>query len=743
MLHRALFPDAPSHEELSIKGAKVLLVDDEPRLCDSFCTFLDLVGLVHHICTSGLDAIDILGREDFDVILLDLGLPDISGHEVLGKIREMEVRAPVIIVSGESTIDAAIKALRKGVFDFVRKPYEPEQLLQVVKNAIYKTRLENANRLIHDKFEQSKDLYRYLVDSSPDLIYILDDNENFSFINQRVEDVLGFTPDQLIGKHYSYLVYEEDYDRAKFIFNERRTDNRTEQNVELRLKCRTGDKRFRHFDATYITIVLKSRGVYDGSGKGAPFIGTYGVARDISDRKRAEELINHQAYHDALTDLPNRTLFKDRLGLAITQAQRAEEKLAVMFIDLDRFKLVNDTLGHMRGDELLVSVAGRLKKCLRKGDTLARIGGDEFNILLTSFKSNQDVKTTAQKILAQLNKPFLLDGKEVFISASIGISIYPEHGDSLDLLVKSADIAMYHVKWEGKNGYMFYDSSMNAVFHRKLAMETELRRAIESNQFVLNFQPQVHIPSRSIIGMESLVRWIHPEQGVISPAEFIPLAEETGLITKITEWVLNESCKHYKRWREMGIENVRMSLNFSPQDIEREDFVPMIRKTLDNYGLPDDLLEIEITEGTIMRDMINSVNKLKELGSYGIKVAVDDFGTCYSSLAYLKKFPIHTIKIDKAFVHDIQGMKEEQPIVSAIVAIAQGFRMGVIAEGVETLEQNLVLTALGCSVMQGFLFSRPLTAEEATNALLNHEKLFAVLDDSEHQSPWLNFKALS
>ncbi len=709
---------------LPIPGGKVLVVDDEPRLCESLLLLLSIRGFDNHVCTSGAEAISILEQESFDAILLDLNLPDISGLEIMDRINAANIRTPVIIVSGEGSINSAIKALRSGVYDYVRKPYEPEELLKTVENAIYKTKLEKAHQTIHTKLEHSRNLYRYLIDSAPDFIYTLDQDGFFNFVNDRCEQLLGYTRDELLGQHYSFIVYEEDIDRARFVFNERRADTRTQINIELRLKCKNSVTKFKHFEATFVTIVLKSKGLYIESDI-EPFLGTYGVARDISDRKRVEEAINYQAYHDALTDLPNRVLFKDRLGLAIAQSERERDHFAVMFVDLDRFKWVNDTLGHHMGDELLKMVSARLKKCLRKGDTLARIGGDEFTLLLPKIQDDNDARLTADKILKQLNKPFSLMGHEVFISASIGVAIFPEHGDTVEMLLKSADIAMYHVKWEGKNGVLFYDSEMNVIFHRKLSLENDLRRALDRmDQFVLHYQPQVDIGLSKIVGLEVLVRWLHPEQGLISPAEFIPLAEETGLITKITELIFGQACRQFRIWKDMGFNDVKMGVNFSPKDIERADFVQLIMQGLDQWDLSPDTLDMEITESIVMGDLENTVRKLKELCVHGVQVSVDDFGTCYSSLGYLKKFPLHTIKIDKSFVHDIQGGTKDIPIVSAITAIAHGFKMRLIAEGVETCEQMKVLQAEGCGIMQGFLFSRPVTSEEATDLLIHQQRLF-------------------
>jgi diguanylate cyclase (GGDEF)-like protein/PAS domain S-box-containing protein len=409
---------------------RLLLVDDEPRLLSSLYALLD--GRDYHLVTaaSGAEALAHLSQLRFDLVLLDLRLPDIGGHEIMDFINERGIDADVIVMSGEVGIDAAIGALKRGAYGYLRKPYSREELLTTVANALKQRRLEQDNRRIATQLENSERTYRYLVDASPDIIYTLDHDGCFTFINDRAHQLLGYRREALIGQHYSVLMHDEDQERARYAFNERRLDGRAPRNVELRLKCNAeeiqpGLSHERTFNHTLMTIAPDEPGTHD-------FYGTYGVARDITDRKRAEELISYQAYHDILTDLPNRVLFKDRLGLAMIQARRKQLELAVMFIDLDRFKLVNDTLGHVKGDELLQQAAARLKECLRRGDTLARQGGDEFTIVLPELHDRLDASAVADKFLACLQLPFDLDGHAVHISASIGIAIYPEHGESID-----------------------------------------------------------------------------------------------------------------------------------------------------------------------------------------------------------------------------------------------------------------------------------------------------------------------
>lgn len=674
-------------------------------------------------------------RDRYDLLLLDLVLPDMTGVEVMEFIDEKQIDTSVIVVSGDTSINSAIRTLRRGAYDFIRKPYEPEELLKTVDNALRKRHLEKVNRRISVKLEHSERSYRYLVDASPDIIYTLNQQGNFSFLNDRVESLLGYARDDLLGKHFTMLVHDEDFDRATFVFNERRTGERSARNVELRLKCRQGSERYRLFAPNHITVVLNAMGVYKSVRDGQPaiFAGTYGVARDISERKKAEETISYQAYHDLLTDLPNRVLFKDRLGLAITHAQRNGHLLAMMFLDLDRFKLVNDTLGHVKGDELLQAVAQRLKQTLRKGDTLARVGGDEFTLLLPQINNREDAALIAQKILDELRRPFLIDEQDIFSTVSIGIAVFPDDGDGIDDLIKNADMAMYHGKWEGKNNYQFYSSAMNVVFQQRLSVESELRKALARGEFVLHYQPQINVLSRKVVGMEALIRWQHPIRGLIGPADFMPLAIESGLILQISDWVLRSACAQLRAWREAELPQVRVAVNLSPQDIEQPRFVEKVLSVLQDNYFEASALELEITENVIMRDAENTVTKLSRLGALGVKISIDDFGIHYSSLNYLKKFPIHTIKIDQSFVHDISE-GHDAPIITAIVAIARGFKLNLIAEGVETLRQFEVLRALNCFEMQGFLFSAPLAPVDATKILADPQALFPPTNYLNHIS---------
>jgi len=689
---------------------RILLVDDEPRLLSSLYELLR--DRDYHLVTAacGAEALAHLEKLRFDLVLLDLRLPDMSGHDIMDFINEKGIDADVIVMSGEVGIDAAIGALKRGAYDYLRKPYSREELLKTVGNALQQRRLEAANLHIASQLENSEKLYRYLVDSSPDIIYTLNHEGRFTFVNDRAYQLLGFAREDLIGKHYSILVHEEDLERARYAFNERRVDERASRNVELRLKCHAGGSADRTFNNTLMTISLNSIGMHipDEDVTRLEFFGTYGVARDITDRKRAEELISYQAYHDILTDLPNRMLFKDRLGLAVIQAKRKMTELAVMFIDLDRFKLVNDTLGHVKGDELLQQASVRLKECLRRGDTLARQGGDEFTIVLPELRDREDAKIIADKFLECLQKPFDLDGHQVHISASIGIAVYPTDGESIDELLRHADIAMYQVKALGKNGHSFYHNSMLDVSHQKIALEQSLRKALEQNELEMHYQPQMDVITGRIIGAEGLMRWNHPQRGLLTAGEFLPFAEENGLMLPISDWMIGALCRDMLQWNASGNEAIRLSLNLSPQYLDRGDFFEKMRGALVRYGISPAQIEVEITENICIRNPQYAIEQLNKLCQLGVSVAIDDFGTGYSSLSYLHRFPIHTIKIDQSFVKEIHDEHGHYPVILAIISIARGLGLHLIAEGVETDVQARYLKANGCLTMQGYLYHRPI-----------------------------------
>jgi diguanylate cyclase (GGDEF)-like protein/PAS domain S-box-containing protein len=697
------------------QSISILLVEDEPRYLDS--TRLLLNHYVNDIETAltGQHALALLASRSFDIALLDLGLPDMTGLEVMSEIRAKWPDIMVIVVSGDPCIDSVIESLRLGAYDYLRKPYEPEELIKTINHTRQKIRLENENRHYYQMLQHSENLHRLLVNNSPDIIYTLDPQGRFTFLNDSAKKILGLETGAMIGKDYEHIVFHADLDLAKHALNDRRTGARATQNRELRFRRRNSvNKR----DDGYVTIELNAMGLYRTTQDGtSEFIGTYGVARDIEERKKAEATIKFQAYHDLLTNLPNRTLFKDRLKQAMVQSKRKGNFLAVMFLDLDHFKMVNDTLGHLIGDELLQAVAQRLRNCIREGDTLARIGGDEFLLLLPDIHGRENSEGIAQKIVASFKTPFHIEEHELYVSISIGIAIFPDDGEMIDTLIKHADIAMYHAKDRGRNDYCFFAAALDNSVTGRLDIQTGLRHALQRGELDVYYQPQVNIATGRIVGMEALVRWNHPEKGMIPPADFIQIAEESGLINPISEWVLQTACRQARAWQNMLIPSITLAVNLSARQIEHPEFVKNFTQILNENNLDGSSIEIEITESTLMRDIEGCVSKLKELNELGVIVSIDDFGTGYSSLSYLKKLPIHTLKIDQSFIHDLKSDSQGASIVDGITAMAKGLHLNVIAEGVESGDQLEYLRNSGCDAYQGFHFSRPVNSGCATNML--------------------------
>ncbi len=446
------------------------------------------------------------------------------------------------------------------------------------------------------------------------------------------------------------------------------------------------------------------------------------------ERKKAEERILFLAYYDSLTSLPNRILFKDRLYQSLVMAKRHQRLLAILFLDLDNFKRINDTLGHPAGDELLKQAAVRLSNYIRKSDSisrysadefstvLARLGGDEFTILLTEIAQAHDTIKVAQRILDAIAQPFDIEGQEVFITASIGIAIYPIDGEDVDTLLKNCDTAMYHAKNEGRNNYKFYEQSLNKTALDILTLENNLRKALDKQEFIVYYQPRIDIRTRNIVGLEALIRWRHPQKGMIPPSEFIPMAEENGLIVPIGEWVLNEACKQNKTWQAKGFAPVFISVNLSGKQFKQQNLIKVIQQALSETALDPRYLELEITE-SIIQDTGSTAVILCDLRNLGLKISVDDFGTGYSSLSYLRRFPVDALKIDRSFVKDATKDMDSAAIVKAIIAMSHCLKLRVVAEGVETEEQLKFLSDEGCDEFQGYLISPPLPADEVVRFL--------------------------
>ena len=540
-------------------------------------------------------------------------------------------------------------------------------------------------KLAEDALRESEGRYRLMAENSTDMITRTTYRGILLYASDAVRRHLGYDPAAMVGHSMYEFILERDHESV------RKATEQLPATFCYRAQRQDGTPVW--FETTSRAIINPETGRIDE---------IVSVSRDITDRRAAEEQIEYQAYHDALTGLPNRALFRDRLTVALAHAKRLEGSLAVMFLDLDSFKLVNDTLGHSLGDELLKVIAGRLLSVLREEDTIARMGGDEFTVLISDLRSPDHAAKIAQKLLETIVQPARIEGHELFITTSIGIALYPSDGDTAEALLKNADNAMYRAKEAGRNSYQLCTASMNSRALERLSVENALRRALEREELVLHYQPQLRLDTRQVVGMEALLRWNRPGHGLVSPATFIPIAEETRLIVPMGEWVVREACR-----RAVATPGVRMAVNLSPREFQHSDLRKMIAAALEESGLDPHLLEIEITESTAMLNTERTLTTLRGLRAMGVRIAIDDFGTGHSSLNYLRSFPIDSVKIDQAFVHEVDKSPSDRAIVSAIITMAHGLGLRVTAEGVETEAQAQFLAEAGCEEVQGFLFGRP------------------------------------
>lgn len=566
----------------------------------------------------------------------------------------------------------------------------------------------------HRRLIESEQRIRTIVDNAAEGIISVDSDGNIDSFNPAAELMFGYSQAEMIGTGIT-----------RILANLRNPELNCIRCMAERGACAGSANSSCEINATQ-----KSGKVFpvdvsvsaSGSGDRRRFIF---IVRDNTERQLANQRLERLANYDPLTRLPNRALFRDRLDQAIARSVRNDAKVALLFIDLDRFKSVNDGLGHEAGDQLLQSVAMRLQECVRRIDTVSRLGGDEFTLILEAINEMTDVVTVTGKVLRSLSAPFNIEGHEIYIGGSIGIALYPDDADDGNVLLKNADVAMYHAKSQGRNNYQFYTSAMNASSLERLNTESMLKHALERDEFVLHYQPRLDIKDGRIVGMEALLRWQHPEQGLVQPAEFIHLLEETGMILQVGEWVLRTAARQARQWADSGFPDLRLAVNLSARQCLDSGLEAMVMDALRESGFPAHRLELEITENLLVDNRDVTVTLLRNLRARGIEIAIDDFGTGYSSMNYLRKFPIDVIKIDRSFVSDIVDDSGNLAIVAAIISMGRALGMHVTAEGIDCVEQLELVRSLGCTEVQGYLFSRPVSAAEFTR-LLSKESLFDV-----------------
>jgi diguanylate cyclase (GGDEF)-like protein len=665
---------------------------------------LEVAGFTVREARDGHEALAALNAPDFDLVLLDVDMPGPDGFRVCEAIRAAPALRdlPVLMMTGLGDLESVQRAYEAGATDFVIKPPNWVILAHRVRHMVRASRVTAELRRSEEKLAHAQRIanlgwWEWEAGSNR-----FSGSDDFYRILGLERAAFGETWETFLR-----CVCAEDRGRVQSAFEEALRDAAS---LNLDYRVLRGDGAIR---------VVHQQGQVQRSESGAEVLLT-GTLQDVTERREIEQQVRHLAYFDGLTGLPNRRLFQERLHPALEAARRHRRTAALLFLDLDRFKRINDTMGHSAGDALLREAADRISASLRLTDCVgrpgepgsdsfvARLGGDEFIVLLSEIERVQDAGRVARRLIDALSHPFVVAGQEVFISASLGIAIYPFDGEDPETLLKNADTAMYHAKDQGRNNFQYYTESMNASAFERLVLESSLRKALERGEFVLHYQPQVCLTSGAVVGAEALVRWNHPELGLVPPSGFIGLAEETGLIVPLGLWVLRAACVQGKAWQDEGHRHLRVAVNVSGRQFAQPGFVREVAAILAETGITPALLDLELTETVLMEDAEENLAVLQELKALGVRLSIDDFGTGYSSLGYLRRLPIGALKVDRSFLAGVPSDEDRTTITSAIVALGRSLRLGVIAEGVESPEQVAFLRELGCDEMQGYLVSRPL-----------------------------------
>jgi diguanylate cyclase (GGDEF)-like protein/PAS domain S-box-containing protein len=622
-------------------------------------------------------------------VVLDLTFPDSGGLATFDKLFQASPDVPILIVSGADGEETARQAVRRGARDYVIKsPADGYRLRRTVRTML-------DSRAAEARLSESQ-VANMTLDSIGEAVLRTDLQGNVTYLNRIAGKMTGWSREEAQGRPVA--------DVLRFIDGASRAAVSSVANCTNCILIRR--------DGSEVGVERTTTPIHEHDGT---VTGAIVAFRDVSEARAKSLEMSHLAKHDALTDLPNRVLFNDRLTQAIALAERQDKQLAVMFVDLDHFKKINDSLGHEVGDKLLQSVAGRLIASVRRSDTVSRLGGDEFVVLLAQVEHAEDAAYSARKILRALAAPHIIDNKSLDINVSIGVSTYPNDGQDAEGLMNRADNAMYEAKEHGRNNYQFFRHEMHARLAERQSLEADLRCALGRNEFLLHYQPRLSLQTGKITGVEALLRWVHPQRGLIYPAQFVPIAEECGLILPIGQWVLLEACKQAQAWRNSGLGVVPVSVNVSAAEFGAKDFLSGVRAVLIATGVEPQHLELELTESVLMRDAEAAVVTLVKLKAMGVQVAIDDFGTGYSSFTYLRRFPSDALKLHQSFVQEITADPRDAAIVSAMINIGRSLKQRIIAEGVETSAQLEFLRRQGCEEGQGYYFSRPVLAERVAN----------------------------
>jgi diguanylate cyclase (GGDEF)-like protein/PAS domain S-box-containing protein len=688
-----------------ILSSKILLIENDPAVADKIRAAL---------ATADSDSFDVewvrqlseglerLSKKGIDAVLLELFLPDSHGIKTFDKLFTVAPYVPILILANSNEALAKV-AVGRGAHDYLLTGHlDSYSLSRALRNAIER-------KTVEDALYVEKERAVVTLNSIGDAVLCTNILGTITYLNLVAETMTGWKREEATGKPLAEVFRIIDGATRKTSRDPMEMAVEQNRTVGLTVNCVLIRK-----DGFESAIEDSAAPIHDRAGH---ITGAVIVFHDVSAARAMSVQMTHSAQHDAVTNLPNRLLLSDRVSQSISLARRQRKHVAIIYLDLDRFKYINDSLGHATGDKLLKFVAKRLLDGVRGSDTVSRMGGDEFVILLSEIAYPEDAARTARKLLLLLSAPHFVEGKDMQIDGSIGISIYPDDGEDAETLIKNADTAMYHAKENGRNNFQFFKAEMNLKAVERQSLEGSMRHAVEREEFLLHYQPKVNLDTGEITGVEALIRWQQPDRGLVPPSQFVPIAEDCGLIIQIGRWVLREACRQARAWQDAGLRPLAIAVNVSAVEFRDKSFVEGVRTTLAETGLEGRYLELELTEGVLMEHAESTASTLQQLKMLGVHLVVDDFGTGYSSLSYLQQFPIDILKIDQSFVHRITADLDDSPIVSAIIDMGKNLKQRVIAEGIETPEQLAFLQAHHCREGQGYLFSQPLAAAQFAHLL--------------------------